>query len=226
MLGEILAVDLTMPTNQRTAADPSIEKNTRNAFGISILSAQHKAIRRLKRSAPTPSIHGNKSWGSSYLLMDFLQHNPPPQGARIMELGCGFGLAGIHCAKAYNARVLAIDADPAVFPFLQLQAQHNGVDIETQQQYFETITLEQLAPIDVLIASDICFWDTLAETVAALVDRACEAGVSRIVIADPERPPFFEMANDAMQEHYGELFQWRVAQPQRASGCILLIENA
>jgi predicted nicotinamide N-methyase len=122
--------------------------------------------------------------------------------------------------------VLAIDADPAVFPFLTLHAQHNGVDIETRQQYFDSITVEQLASIDLLIAADICFWDELAQSVAALVDRACEAGVSRIVIADPERPPFFDMASGAMQRHCGELFQWRVAQPQRASGCILLIENA
>jgi len=215
-----------MPSPQKSVTGTSVEKNTRDAFGISILTAQHKAIRRLKRSAQTPSIHGNKFWGSSYLLMDFLHHNQPPQGAQIMELGSGFGLAGIHCAKAYGASVLAIDADPSVFPFLELQAQHNGVSIETRQQYFETITIAQLATVDLLIAADICFWDELAETVAALIDRACQAGVSRIVIADPERPPFFDMAEGVMQKHCGELFQWQVDEPRRARGCVLLVENA
>jgi len=215
-----------MPSPQNPFEAAIGEKNTHNAYGISILTAQHKSIRRLKRGGQPPSIHGNKSWGSSYLLMDFLTHNQPPQGARVMELGCGFGLAGIHCAKAYDANVLAIDADPAVFPYLELHAQHNGVDIETRQQYFEAITVDQLTTIDLLIAADICFWDELADTVAALVNRACQAGVSRIVIADPERPPFFDMAEGAMQNHCAELFQWQVDQPRRASGCILLIENA
>jgi predicted nicotinamide N-methyase len=203
----------------------SVEKNTRTAFGVTILTSQHKDIRRIKRQAEAPSIHGNKFWGSSYLIMDYLQKNPPAKGCRVLELGCGWGLAGIHCAKYYAAKVTAVDADEAVFPYLHLHAQHNGVAIETLQQYFEKISSKQLAEFDLIIAADICFWDELAETVYKLISRACKAGVAKVVIADPERPPFFSMAERCVEKFYGELEPWTVDEPRRASGCLLVIEN-
>ena len=199
--------------------------NTRSAFGIDILTSQHKAIRRIKRQQQAPSIHGNKFWGSSYLLMDYLQENPPQTASKVLELGCGWGLAGIHCAKRYQADVTGIDADSAVFPYLHAQAQHNGVAINTRQQYFEKITSQQLAEYDVIIAADICFWDELADTVFKLIKRACNAGVGKIVIADPERPPFFDMAARCVDQFYGELEHRAVDQPRHASGCLLIIEN-
>ncbi|MFA7553401.1 MAG: methyltransferase domain-containing protein [Spongiibacteraceae bacterium] len=202
------------------------EKNTREAFGITILSSQHKAIRKIKREADMPSLHGNKFWGSSYLIMDYLEENPPAKGSKILELGCGWGLAGIHCAKSYQAKVTGIDADSAVFPYLHLHADYNGVEIATQKQYFEKITTKQLAQYDLIIAADICFWDELAHTVYKLIKRACRAGVSKIIIADPERPPFFDMALRCADELYGELLPRAVDQPRRASGCLLVIENA
>lgn len=201
------------------------EKNTRNAFGVKILTSQHKDIRRLKREEETPSIHGNKFWGSSYLLMDYLQQNPPVKGCKVLELGSGWGLAGIHCAKTYRAQVTGVDADSAVFPYLHLHAEHNGVSITTRKQYFEKITTKQLAEFDLIIAADICFWDELADTVFKLVKRACKAGVGKIIIADPERPPFFDMAGRCIEQFYGELEEWAVDEPRRASGCLLIIEN-
>lgn len=206
--------------------DKTDEKHSQTAFGVKILSSQHKKIRQLKRGEDTPSIHGNKFWGSSYLLMDFLQHNPPEKDYKILELGCGWGLAGIHCAKHYQSTVVAVDADSAVFPYLHLHAEHNGVEIDTWQQDFDNINRQHLEDIDMIIASDVCFWDDLSETLYQLIKRACAAGVSRIVIADPERPPFFALAERCMEEFCGELFEWKVDKPRRATGCILLIENA
>lgn len=202
------------------------EKHVREAFGVNILSSQHKAIRQIKNNEESPSIHGNKFWGSSYLLMDFLQHNPPEHGVKILELGCGWGLAGIHCAKHYKADVTGVDADRAVFPYLQAHADINNVSITPWQQYFENITTGQLAEFDMIIGADICFWDELADKVFQLINRACQAGVSRIVLTDPERPPFFDLANRCIEDHFAELYEWEVESPRRATGCLLLIENA
>ncbi len=202
------------------------EKNTREAYGVKILNSQHKDVRRIKQEQEAPSIHGNKFWGSSYLLMDYLAENPPATGCNVLELGCGWGLAGIHCAKHYQAQVTAVDADDAVFPYLHLHSQHNKVTINTQQQYFEKITAKQLSQYDLIIAADVCFWDELADTVFNLISRACKAGVGKIVIADPERPPFFSMAERCMDKFYGELEHRAVDNPRRATGCLLIIENA
>ena len=206
-------------------AQTSLEKNTRRAYGVTILTSQHKEIRRIKREEMAPSIHGNKFWGSSYLIMDYLSQQPPKSNSKVLELGCGWGLAGIHCAKKYNAEVTGIDADEAVFPYLHLHAEHNGVDITTKKQYFEKITTQQLSEFDLIIAADICFWDELANTVFNLIRRACKAGVGKIIIADPERPPFFDMAERCIDTFYAELEYRSVDEPRRASGGLLVIEN-
>lgn len=202
------------------AADP----HTREVYGITLLSSQHRDIRRLKRQHQT-HIHGNKSWGASFLLMDYLQQHPPAFNSHILDVGCGWGLAGIHCARQVGAEVLAVDADAAVFPFLDLHASYNAVNIDTHQCYFEDITEQQLAGVDCLIAADICFWDELADTVFELLARACAAGVGKIIIADPERPPFFNLAERCMDEFYAELIPRRITVPRRISGALLIIEN-
>lgn len=207
---------------------PASLKNTRDAFGVTMLTSKHKDIRRIKREQEEPSIHGHKFWGSSYLLMDYLskKRNRPKKGIKVLELGCGWGVAGIYCAKHFNAKVTGIDADDAVFPFLHAHADINGVSITTRQQYFEKITAKQLAEYDLIIAADVCFWDELADTLYKLIKRACKAGVGKIVIADPERSPFFELSERCIDKFYAELEPWAVDEPRRASGSLLIIENA
>ena len=203
-----------------------MEKNTREAFGVTILTSQHKEIRKIKREEEAPSIHGNKFWGSSYLIMDYLNENPLKKNCKVLELGCGWGLAGIYCAKIHKAKVTGVDADKAVFPYLELHAEVNGVSVTTKQQYFEKITTKQLAEYDLIIAADICFWDELANTLFNLIKRACKAGVDKIIVADPERPPFFDLANRCIDLFHADLEERAVDEPRRATGCLLIIENA
>jgi len=77
-----------------------------------------------------------------------------------------------------------------------------------------------------LIAADICFWDELVDPVYNMVNRAVKAGVKKIVIADPERPTFHEMAERCMDKHGAEVIEWSTAKPIKASGALLVLENA
>ena len=54
----------------------------------------------------------------------------------MLELGCGWGLVGMACAKTFQAQVTGLDADAAVFPYLQLHAQRNEVHMATRQGTF------------------------------------------------------------------------------------------
>jgi predicted nicotinamide N-methyase len=202
------------------------DTNTRTVHGITLLTSQHKDIRRLKRQFKQPSIHGNKFWGSSYLLMDYLQQNPLAEGAKVLELGCGWGALSIFCAKQFNAQVTALDADPAVFPYLDLHAAHNGVTVNHACRYFEDLTEQHLAEIDVLIGADICFWDELTDTLLDTIERAINAGVKTILLSDPEREPFFALAESCIEQYYADLIPYSVDHPRRSSGCLLIIENA
>lgn len=200
--------------------------HVQSLFGLACLTASHPAIRRLKRQMPQHSLHGNKRWNASVLLMDYLQQHPPETGSRVLELGCGWGLNGIFCSRFQNCAVTALDADEAVFPFLQLQADHNKTVVEPLHQDLGTLTASQLSQFDVIIGSDICFWDDMAETVFATIDRALDAGVKRIVISDPNRPPFIELAEACVEAHFAEVLPWHCHLQRNYKGSILLIENA
>ena len=60
-----------------------------DAFGTLALTASHPAVKKLKRLDQTPSIHGNKVWGSSFVIMDYLIENPIPENKKVVDVGCG-----------------------------------------------------------------------------------------------------------------------------------------
>lgn len=190
-------------------------------------TSAHPAIRRVKRRDVQPSIHGNKLWKSSCLLIDYLHRNPPEHCNSIIDVGCGWGISGIWCAKQLGAKVCSVDADSEVFPYLDTVATLNGVTTTALVARFEQLTVRQLSQFDMLIAADICFWDELAVPVSNLVDRAVRAGVKQILIADPERAPFIVMAEHCAQRHCAEVLEWQTGNTAiQARGALMLIENA
>ena len=51
-----------------------------------------------------PALHGHKVWPTSFVLLDYLHQRGVAPQARVLELGCGWGLVGIACAKTFQAR--------------------------------------------------------------------------------------------------------------------------
>ena len=205
------------------ASKPVTERRFR---GVIMPTASHPAIRKVKRQGVEPSIHGNKLWKSSCLLIDYLKTNPPEHCQNILDVGCGWGVSGIWCAKQFGSNVTSMDADADVFPFLQATAELNGVQTQHLVSRFEKLTTKQLAQYDMLIAADICFWDELVKPVTNMVNRAVKAGVKQILIADPERSPFFEIAERCADKHCAEVVEWSTRSPIKASGAIMVLENA
>lgn len=199
--------------------------HTRQAFDLQILKNSHPDIRRLKQQIGNTELHGNKFWKSSYVLMDYLSECPPEPGSRILELGCGWGLGGIFCAKQFDAEVIALDADEAVFPFLEHHAQLNGVNVDTIQMRFEDVQTEHLTQFDMIIGADICFWDSLVKPVGDLIERALEAGVERVVLTDPGRPTFRAVAQHYADEWDAVYTDWDVPEPHNAWGLVLDVYN-
>lgn len=198
--------------------------NFGDEIGLQVCTSRHPGIRRLK-SRHTTRLHGNKLWGAAWLLIDYIRRHPPPLQSHILDVGCGWGLPGIWCARHYGAHVTAVDADPAVFPYLELHAELNHVEISTVTARFDALTEQQLAGFDWLVAADICFWDDMVDPVFDLVERACAAGVGKIIIADPQRPPFWEMAERCVEHFYGEIEPGEIKIPRIFQGALLIIEN-
>ena len=198
---------------------------SRRAFGVKVLNSNHKDVRRLKREGHVAEIHGNKFWNSSFLIMNHLRKHPLRKRSRVLEIGCGWGLLGIFCARRFDSRVTGIDADENVLPYMALHADVNHVEIVGAKKTFQQLSVEYLSQFDAVLGADICFWDEMAGMLFNLTNRAAKAGVKQIMIADPCRPPFSELTQRC-QNRYGDKAvvepMW-LSRPVRASGEILIV---
>jgi predicted nicotinamide N-methyase len=196
------------------------EPYIQQAYGVYLLQSQHRLVRSLKKIYE-PSVHGHKAWLSSFILMDYLLHRPFRRGVRVMEIGCGWGPAGIFCAKKMNARVTGVDIDKDVFPFLEVLAELNEVKVDTLVSKFEDLTMKRLSEERVLIGSDICFWDNMVKPLFHLIQRAIKGGVERVIIADPGRPTFYELGELCREKFTVDLQEWYAVEPNYTTGEVM-----
>ena len=194
--------------------------NSRELFGLITLKNNHKSIRGLRKALGDPSHHGNKVWKACIVLMDYLTEYPIEKKSHVMDVGCGWGLGGLFCAKKFEAKVTSVDIDKSVFPYLELHADINGVKGRPLQSSFQKVSANQLRDVDVLIGADICFWDEMAKPLLNVVKRAYKSE-TRVIITDPGRPPFFEMAEICQKKLGADLNYWSVAEPYNKGGYVL-----
>lgn len=199
--------------------------NVRERFGIQRMQPSHPAMRRLRRQGHVPGIHGNKHWPAADLLIDFLLQHPLPKRSRVLDIGCGWGLAGIFCAHQFKARVRGVDADPEVFPYLQAHAELNGVTVEPLRATMDKLDSRLLSEVDVILGSDICFWDELVGPWRRLIKRGLAAGVKRVIIADPRRSPFLTLAEHCTDKYRAELVDWQSDHHPELDGAVLQVKN-
>ena len=105
----------------------------------------------------------------------------------MLELGCGLGLPSIAAALA-GARVLATDRSADAVTFAAVNAESNGVAVETAvYSWADPTPLISRGPWRLVLASDVLYGqrnvDELLTLLPKLVDDDGEAW-----IADPQRP--------------------------------------
>jgi len=114
-------------------------------------------------------------WASGQALArHILDHPETVRGKCVVDLGCGSGIAGLAAAHAGANRVLALDLDPQSRRATELNAELNGLELETITN----------APDkwDLMLAADVLYETGLREWV---LDTAVHRGP--ILLADPER---------------------------------------
>lgn len=203
----------------------STEQHIKEVRGLKIYKKKHKAIKKLLKDTSTPEIHGDKVWFSSYLIHDYLLKNPPKKKANIMEIGCGWGILAIHCAKEFKAKVIAVDADKNVFPFLDMHAKLNKVKVEHKVSRYENLKASLLAEQDMILGGDICFWNELIDPLLKLIKRSVKNGVGTIIIADPGRSPFLKLAKQCKKQFDAELLEVNLKEPMKEDGYLLIIRK-
>lgn len=206
----------------RPKRDRISENHIYQAYGIYLLRPQHRLIRRLKRRYQ-PSVHGNKAWQASFLLMDYLQSKPIAKNTNVLEIGCGWGPGSVYCASRFQAKVTSLDIDREVFPFLDVLAEFNSVKVKPMVSKFENLKAKQLAEYPTIIGSDICFWDNMVKPLCQLINRAMKAGTQRFIITDPGRPTFREVVDTCSKKFKVKLQEWRAVEPKKLEGEVVEI---
>ncbi|MBO9662570.1 methyltransferase [Dokdonella sp.] len=123
-------------------------------------------------------------WPAGCLLAEAMSRHPIA-GRRILELGCGLGLASLVLQQR-GADVLATDHHPLAESFLHENAALNGLAPVPYRTLQWTVAEPDLGRFDLIIGSDILYERGHATQLAPVLERHASAE-AEIVIADPGR---------------------------------------
>jgi predicted nicotinamide N-methyase len=127
------------------------------------------------------------AWAGGQAIARYLLDNPDEvRGKAVLDFAAGSGMCAIAAMRAGAERALACDIDPFCRAAIALNAQANGVVVDSDIADL----LGRPAPtVDVILAGDICYEKPLAERVLAWLTDAHAKG-SRVLIGDPGRTYF------------------------------------
>jgi predicted nicotinamide N-methyase len=128
-----------------------------------------------------------RPWPAGLRLAEAVAADPPPPGARVLELGCGLAAPSIAAARA-GARVLATDAslDAVVFAAHCLALNEVEGEVAHVDWSDHADALVERGPWDLVLAADVLYLKGNVDVALDLVPRLVAPG-GEIRIADPRR---------------------------------------
>lgn len=129
-------------------------------------------------------------WASGQVLAEFLLREPRwVAGKRVLDFGCGSGVAAIAAALAGASEVIACDIDPLALQATQYNARLNAVDLFITDDYFAVA-----GHIDLIIVADVLYDSSNFPWLQRFVEQS-----DRVLIADSRvknfhQPPYRQIA--------------------------------
>lgn len=123
-------------------------------------------------------------WPSGRLLAETMSGHDIV-GKRILELGCGLGLASLVLRRR-GADVVASDHHPLAEPFLAYNSALNGLPAVVYRELRWDVPHDTLGRFDLIIGSDVLYERGHCDQLAALLVRHTHAE-SEVLITDPGR---------------------------------------
>ena len=134
-------------------------------------------------SSATWSLFG-QLWPAGTLLAHAMQRFDIA-GKRILELGCGIGLASLVLQRR-GADVVATDSHPLAEVFLAYNAALNALPAVSYRHVRWDEPLPALGRFDAIVASDVLYERGHAELIAGMVDRHALPD-AEVLVTDPGR---------------------------------------
>lgn len=140
---------------------------------------------RLAAELPLP--YWAFAWaGGQALARHLLDNWEVVRGKRVLDVGAGSGLEAIAAAMAGAAVVTAADVDPYAIAATKLNADLNGMDVDTWLGDVVGALTGQGMEWDVVMVGDLFFEQPLAQELEAWLRDLQRRGVE-ILIGDPQR---------------------------------------
>jgi predicted nicotinamide N-methyase len=112
-----------------------------------------------------------------------LDHPDEVAGRRVLDLATGSGLCALAARLAGASSVLAADVDPFAQAAVGLNAELNGLEVDTT---VEDLLTGPPPDVDVVLAGDVFYEDGMAQRFATWLHAAAGAG-ARVLVGDPGR---------------------------------------
>ena len=93
-----------------------------------------------------------------------------------------------------------------------------SVGVRKRGRDFTKMPGNLLGEQNVIVGSDVCFWDSLVDPLVKMTWRALKNGTKRVVIADPGRPTFYEFCDKVGAKSRVSLQEWYCIEPDRHIG--------
>lgn len=138
---------------------------------------------RLGISSAQWSLFG-QLWPASRVLAEAMQH-ADIAGKRILELGCGIGLASLVLQRR-GADIVASDIHPLADAFLAYNSALNALPAVHYRQMRWDLPLPTLGHFDLIIASDVLYERGHAALLAGVIGRHA-LPEAEVVLSDPGR---------------------------------------
>ena len=123
------------------------------------------------------------AWAGGQALARYIEETPAVvAGRRVLDFASGSGLVAIAAARAGAARVEACEIDDFALVAIALNAETNGVRIETRAA--DLVGIDE--GWDVVLAGDVSYQRDMAEAVTDWLERLAARGAD-VLIGDPGR---------------------------------------
>ncbi|ADZ68805.1 Methyltransferase protein [Polymorphum gilvum SL003B-26A1] len=124
------------------------------------------------------------AWAGGQALARYLLDHPERVAGRsVLDFAAGSGIVGIAAKVAGARRVVAADIDAFAIAAIGVNADLNGVEIET---VLGDLTGAAPPDADLLVCGDVFYELPMSRKVLAWLDRALEQGIE-VLVGDPGR---------------------------------------